>query len=180
MNAEHLSALRQAATALINTAPAPTVLAALQALLADPAFAADAPVLPRRPAQSAPESAIARTPVLPVLRPARDKPTARANAAAAPSDPEWDVLRSSVRQAMAARGLDFAGLGQAIRRSEIAVRIALGSRKPARPVVQTRLREWLTNGAAGAPEVAAQPIPFRRSRSGAYVDGSVYADNAAD
>jgi hypothetical protein len=41
VNTEHLSALRQAATALISTAPAPTVLAMLRTLLADPEFVWD-------------------------------------------------------------------------------------------------------------------------------------------
>lgn len=151
MDPEHLAALRQAATALIATAAAPTVLAALRTLLADPAFAAAAPALPL-PAQSAP-------------RPARDKPTADAAAAVA-SDREWDALRGSVRQAMTAQGLDFAGLGLAIGRSGTAVRIDLTSRKPPRRPVQAKLQEWLANGAAGAPEVAATGTTFPGNGNG--------------
>jgi hypothetical protein len=146
MNAECLASLRQAASALISTAAPSTVLAALRALLADPAFAVEAPAMPLRPPQSAPE--------LPALRPARDKPAAGAKSAVTPSDPEWEALRSRVKAAMAERGASYADLGQAIGRSAIGMRINLGSRRPPRPIVRTRLQEWLAEEPTGAPGVA--------------------------
>jgi hypothetical protein len=55
MDADHLTSLRQAATALISTAAAPIVLAALRTLLADPGFAWEADDLPPlRPCASPP------------------------------------------------------------------------------------------------------------------------------
>lgn len=180
MDAKHLASLRQAATALISTAAAPTVLAALQALLADPAFAAVASALPRRPAQPTPGTAVARAPPLPTPRPARAKPTARARSAAAASDPAWEELRGRVKAAMAERGANYADVAAAISHSVTATRIDLTSRKPARQSMQAKLLQWLTNGAAGALEVAAQPIPFRRSSTGAYVDDAFYSASAAD
>lgn len=70
-------------------------------------------------------------------------------------DPEWDALRRALRQAMAARGVDYGGVAQTIGGSATALRIALTSRKPPRPAVQSRLRAWLEE----VP--AARPIPFR-------------------
>jgi hypothetical protein len=157
MDTEHLTALRQAASALINTAGAPTVLAALRALLADPEFAVEAAALPLRPPQSLPEPARTQALGLPAPRPARDKPAVGAKSAATPSDPEWDTLRREVRQAMTTRGLDFADLGQAIGRSGTAVMIDLTSRRAPRPPVQAKLKAWLEQA---APAVAAYAATF--------------------
>jgi hypothetical protein len=71
-------------------------------------------------------------------------------------DPAWEELRGRVKAAMTARATNIAALAVAIGRSEIAVRIFLGSRKPPRPGVQARLRGWLDESANGdAPAVAA-------------------------
>jgi hypothetical protein len=153
MDADHLSSLRQAATALISTAAAPVVLAALQVLLADPEFAAVAPALPLRPPQSAPESALPQAREMPAPRPARDKPAAGARSAATPSDPEWDELRRAVRQTMAARSLNF-GRPRAGDRTQ-------RDRGPDRPHLSQ----------AAAPARAGQTQSVAGKRSGSRVGG---------
>jgi hypothetical protein len=161
MDAEHLSSLRQAATALISTAAAPAVLAALRALLADPEFAWEAP--PRPPPSPTPAPTPHRAP----------SPAPRA--APPVVDAAWLDLRQQVKAAMTERGADYAGVAQAIGRSEIAVRITLGCRKAPKPIVRTRLQEWIEQGApAVAPAVGAAFRP-----NGA---GRVHADSlgAAD
>jgi hypothetical protein len=58
---------------------------------------------------------------------------------------------------MAARGVDYADIGQAIGRSGTAVRIDLTSRRAPRQAIQTKLQEWLEQ----APAVAAYGPSFR-------------------
>jgi hypothetical protein len=60
---------------------------------------------------------------------------------------------------MAQLDVDFAGVGEAIGRSAVAVRIDLSSKWPPRPAVLAKLQTWLDQA---APAVAA-PIPFRSS-----------------
>jgi hypothetical protein len=134
------SGLREAAAALIQDAPEPTVLAILKLLIA----AIESP-----PARS----------LHPVTLPApRAAPPPRKTAAtaAAPIDENWERLRRQVRVTMKERGLGFAGVGQAIERSGVAVRVDLTSRKPPRPAVIAKLQGWLEQ----APEVAVQAATF--------------------
>lgn len=153
MDTEHLSALRQAATALIATAAASTVLAALRTLLADPGFAGQANEAQLRP-----------SPPPPHPHPAPAQP-ARPRSSSVPSlpvvDAGWEELRGRVKAAMVERGASYADVAAAIGHSQVATRIAISSRKSPRPIVQTKLRAWLANGAAGAPEVAASGTTFR-------------------
>jgi hypothetical protein len=171
MDAEHLSSLRQAATALISTAAAPAVLAALRALLADPEFAWEAP--PRPPPSPTPHRAPAPAP--------RAAPPPRPAAAVAEQpvvDAAWEDLRAAVKAAMAERGVSITDVAAAIGRSEIAARISLGSRKPPRPIVQSRLQAWLADEPTDAPEVAAHVAATFRPNGA----GRVHADSlgAAD
>jgi hypothetical protein len=66
---------------------------------------------------------------------------------------------------MSKRGVGNAEIARAVGRSEIAVRIAIGSRRPAPAIVQTRLRAWLE-----APEVAAPTTPFPGSRGNGHAE----------
>jgi hypothetical protein len=173
MDPERLASLRQAATALISTAAASTVLAALQTLLTDPAFTTEKPPRPS-PSPPAPTPHRAPSPAPRVASPARP-------AAAAPpvvDDADWLELRSQVKKAMAERGADYAGVAQAIGRSAIAVRITLGSRKAPKPSVQRRLQTWLAAKPAGAPAVAA-PLAFSGRGNGHDAAGA-YSSSAAD
>jgi hypothetical protein len=163
MDAEHLLSLRQAATALISTAAASTVLAALQTLLTDPAFTTEKPPAPTPAPSLGPRAA-------PPPRPA-------ATAAAPVVDAAWLDLRAAVKAAMAARGLDHTALGQAIGRSAIGIRIVLGSRKPAPRIVQARLQTWLAEAPTDAPEVAA-PLPFPGRGNGHDDVGGAYSGTA--
>jgi hypothetical protein len=143
-----MSGVRDAAAALISVAPEATVLTVLK-LLVD--------------AVTPPPARTLEAPAPPAARPSppRRAPTAttRPAAAAAAADPAWEELRRQVKTAMAERDVGCAGVAAAIGRSEIAVRISLGSRKPPRPIVQTRLQEWLQV----APAVAAATVPFPRA-----------------
>jgi hypothetical protein len=154
-----MTPLRAAASALLEAAPETTVLTVLRLLIDSVAPApARAPVDPLQPAK----------------RPAPPKRQPAAAAAPATPDPTWEVLSGQVRAAMAARGLSYADVGQAVGRSEIGIRICLSSRKPAPGIVRTRLREWLEQ----APAVAA-PIPFRGSNRGNGHDSAAGGYNSA-
>jgi hypothetical protein len=168
MDAEHLSSLRQAATALISTAAASTVLAALQTLLTDPAFTTEKPPRP----SPAPTPPSAPSPAIPAPRVAIPAPRAGTTPPVT-DDAAWLDLRQQVKAAMAERGADVAGVAQAIGRSEIAVRITLGSRKPPRPIVQTRLQAWLADQPTDVPGVAA-PLAFP-GRGNGHDAGGAYS-----
>jgi hypothetical protein len=130
--------VRDAAVALIGVAPESTVLTVLRMLvdsLAPAPAQALRPPVPR--------------PVLPAARPAASERAA--------ADPAWEILRDRVRATMAERGASFEDVATAITRSAIGVRIMLGSRKPPKPIVRTRLQAWLEQA---APAVAATPVPF--------------------
>jgi hypothetical protein len=58
---------------------------------------------------------------------------------------------------MAERGASLDDVATAITRSAIGVRIMLGSRKPPKPIVRSRLQAWLEQA---APVVAAAPAQF--------------------
>jgi hypothetical protein len=77
-------------------------------------------------------------------------------------DPAWEALRQQVKAAMAERSASYAGVAQAIGRSEIGVRISLSTRKPPKPIVRTRLQQWLDQ----APAVATPAAPFPGSNTG--------------
>jgi hypothetical protein len=62
---------------------------------------------------------------------------------------------------MTERGASYADVAAAISRSEVATRIAINTRKGVRPIVRTRLQEWLAEELTGAPEVAAFGPTFR-------------------
>jgi hypothetical protein len=64
---------------------------------------------------------------------------------------------------MAERGASFEDVAAAITRSAIGVRIMLGSRKPPKPIVRSRLQAWLEQA---APAVAAAAAPFPGSGTG--------------
>jgi hypothetical protein len=138
--------VRDAAVALIAEAPEATVFTILKMLIA-----AIEPV-PARAAQVPPSPA-----PRPVLSP-RAKP-----AAATSVDENWETLRRQVRTTMAEQGANYADIAAAIGRSEIAVRISLGSRRPPKPIVRSRLQAWLEQA---APAVAAAPAPFPGSGTG--------------
>jgi hypothetical protein len=128
--------VRDAAVALIGVAPESTVLTVLR-MLVDAVTPAPARAL-RPPAAR---------PVLPAAGPAASERAA---------DPAWEELRGRVRATMAERGTSFEDVATAITRSAIGVRIMLGSRKPPKPIVRTRLQTWLDQ----APAVAAPAVPF--------------------
>jgi hypothetical protein len=94
-------------------------------------------------------------------------------------DPAWDELRGQVKAAMAERGVSYADVAAAIGRSEIGVRISLGSRKPPKPIVRTRLQTWLDQ----APAVASPAVPFPGSttehRGNGHADGPYGRASAA-
>jgi hypothetical protein len=144
--------VRDAAVALIGVAPESTVLTVLR-MLVD----AVTPAPARAPDALSPPATRLVSP--------RPKP-----ATAAPIDEAWETMRRQVKAAMAERGVSYADVAAAIGRSEIGVRISLGSRKPPKPIVRTRLQTWLDQ----APAVAA-PSPFPGSttehRGNGHVDG---------
>jgi hypothetical protein len=142
MNTEHLAALRQAATALISTAAAPTVLVALRALI-DGTEAA-----PRSPSEPKP---------MPALRPKaapKPKPT---------REGEWDARRREFRAAMLDRGVSYQDLADQFGVAVQTLRHALGRREPPTRAMRQRLEAWLENDPA--PAVAAEP-PFRPNGTG--------------
>jgi hypothetical protein len=170
-----MSGLRAAAAALIAEAPEATVHRVLR-MLVDSLV----PAAPRANGDAAP----------PVPTPHRAPSPAphaasppRPSAAAPPvvDDAAWLDLRAAVKAAMAERGADVAGLAAAIGRSAIGVRIVLGSRKAPKPVVRTRLQDWIEQG---APAVAA-PLPFprpgtERRGNGHDAAGAYSSSSAAD
>jgi hypothetical protein len=155
-----MSGVRDAAVALIAEAPETTVFAILKMLIAaiEPARAPEARLPP------------ARQPELPP----RAKPAA---AAAVPIDESWEELRRRVRTAMVERGANWSDIAAAIGRSEIAVRISLGSRRPPKPIVRSRLQAWLEQA---APVVAAASAPFPGSErhSNGHDAGGPYSSAA--
>jgi hypothetical protein len=147
MNTEHLAALREAATALISTAAAPTVLAALRALI-DGTEAA-----PRSPSE-------------PKLTPAsRQKaaPRPQHSPRVAPQpDGEWDTRRREIRAAMLDRGVSYNDLAEQFGVAVTTLRHALGRREPPTRAMRQRLEAWLENEPAPA---VAEP-PFRSNGTG--------------
>jgi hypothetical protein len=144
--------VRDAAAALIGMAPESTVLTVLRMLVDSLA-----PASARAPEVPPP---LAPRPVPPAAKPAASaRPTA---------DPAWETLRGEVKAAMIERGASFEDVAAAITRSAIGVRIMLGSRKPPKPIVRTRLQAWLEQA---APAVAAVPAPFPGSGTGPRGNG---------
>jgi hypothetical protein len=158
MDAEHLTSLRQAATALISTAAAPVVLAALRTLLADPEFAWDVDDTP----------------------PLRPPPSPRPQPSPTCS-PEWDDLRQRVREAKAARGVTNQMLAEQIGLAFSTLDTAISARRPPGRAMMQRLEDWLDKkpAAAPVPEVTAYGPTFRgNGTSGIH---STYTDlSAAD
>jgi hypothetical protein len=142
--------VRDAAVALIAAASESAVIAALRLLLDD--------IAPTSAPRLAPET---RTPPPPPLRPA-PAPLRKPTTAAVPIDEGWEELRRQVKAAMAERDASYADVAAAIGRSDIGVRISLGSRKPPKPIVRTRLQTWLE----AAPEVASPAATFPGSSTG--------------
>jgi hypothetical protein len=157
-----MSGLHDAAAALLQEAPEPVVLTVIRLLL-------DA----RTPTPT--RASEARLP--PARRPV---PVPRAKpATTAPVDEAWEELRHQVKAAMAERDASYADVAAAIGRSDIGVRISLGSRKPLKSIVRARLQTWLDQ----APAVAAAPAPFPGSDTGyrgnGHVDGPYGPASAA-
>jgi hypothetical protein len=141
-----MTPLRAAASALLEAAPETTVLTILRLLIDSVA--------------PAPARARVDPPLPPADRPA---PAKRQPAAATPSapDPAWETLRSAVKTAMTERGASYAAIADMVGRSEIGMRITIGSRKPPKLIIRARLQAWLEQ-AEQAPAVAA-PLLFHRS-----------------
>jgi hypothetical protein len=133
-----LPALRQAAAALLATAPLAVVRATLLALLAEEPAEQPATTPTRTAAPAVPKS----------------KSTVAT----------WDTVRRRVRAAMKQRRMDFAELGRQVQVSEITVRKSLSHRSPTSHALAQRLEAWLDGP---APEVAAKAAPFRGSSNGA-------------
>jgi hypothetical protein len=150
--------LRQAATALISTAAAPVVLAALRTLLADPEFAWDTPDLPSGPAP-----------------PPRPEPH--------PESPEWEDLRLRIRAAKTARSVTNKVLADELGIAVSSVNTALSTRRPPTKALQLKLEGWLANepDPAPAPEVVVQAATFRgNGTSRVHTDAGIGLAAAAD
>jgi hypothetical protein len=149
-----MSGLRAAAAALIAEAPEATVHRVLR-MLVDSLV----PTAPRANGEAPPPAPTPHRAPAPASRAASP---ARSAAAASPvtDDAAWLDLRSRVKAAMAERGVSITDVAAAIGRSEIAVRITLGSRKAPKPIVQRRLQAWLADKPTDAREVAAHVATF--------------------
>jgi hypothetical protein len=154
MNTEHLAALRQAATALISTAAAPTVLAALRALIDGTEAAPRSPSEPKLTPASRPKAA------------PRPKPSPRV---APQPDGEWDARRREIRAAMLDRGVGYQDLADQFGVAARTLRHAVGRRKPPTRAMRQRLEAWLENDQA--PAVATEP-PFRPNGAGRLHDAA--------
>lgn len=142
MNADHLTSLRQAATALISTAAAPVVLAALRTLLSDPEFAWGA----------------------------NDLPTPTVSAAASADDPEWEPLRQRVREAKAVRHITTQGLADELGLAYSTLDNALHARRPPTKALQQRLEDWVNTPAPEVAALRTTFRPSAASRVYAEAD----------
>jgi hypothetical protein len=140
-----MSGLRAAAAALIAEAPEATVHRVLRMLVDS--------LVPTAPRANGDAALPAPTPHRAPPPASRAASPARSAAAASPvtDDAAWLDLRAAVKSAMTERGVSITDVAAAVGRSEIAVRITLGSRTAPRPIVRTRLQEWIEQD---APEVA--------------------------
>ena len=154
MNTEHLVALRQAATALISTAAAPTVLAALRALIDGTEAAPRSPPEPKLTPTSRPKAA------------PRPQPSPRV---APQPDGEWDGRRREIRAAMLDRGVGYRDLADQFGVAARTLRHAVGRREPPTRAMRQRLEAWLENDPA--PAVATEP-PFRSNSAGRLHDAA--------
>jgi hypothetical protein len=160
LEAESLTALRQAATALIGTAAATTVLAALRMLIDgnEAAFAAPTPV---------PRSA---SPQPPPRVPARP-------------DETWDVDRKRFRTAMLERNVGYPALAEIVGVSRNTLQNALGKRASPTHALRQKLEVWLAD--EPAPAVATPEQPFRGNGNGRdhtsewRVDSGLHADSGS-
>jgi hypothetical protein len=154
MNTEHLVALRQAATALISTAAAPTVLAALRALIDGTEAAPRSPSEPKLTPTSRPKAA------------PRPQPSPRVTSQ---PDGEWDARRREIRAAMLDRGVGYQDLADQFGVAVRTLRHALGRREPPTRAMRQRLETWLEN--EPAPAVGAE-TPFRANGAGRLHDAA--------
>ena len=68
---------------------------------------------------------------------------------------DWQSFRSQVRAEMKARGLDHAGLAQAVGLAKSTVEAALGRTKPPRDAPLAHFQKWLAGGDRAGPPQAA-------------------------
>jgi hypothetical protein len=142
--ADSLTALRQAATALIGVAAAPTVLAALRMLLDGTETAFE-----ERPAEKQ------ATPSVP------PRPAPRATA---PLDATWDTDRKKFRAAMLERNVGYPALAETVGVSRNTLQNTLGKRASPTHALRARLTTWLQTELA--PVVATAEPTFRLTGRG--------------
>jgi ribosome-binding protein aMBF1 (putative translation factor) len=165
-----LTSLREAASTLLNAAPAGAVIAALRALLGS----WETQELATTPTQ------IAAVPN-PVPAPTGSTPSALVAQQYSDDVRAWESLRLRVRSARAAKGLTNAQLADELGMGRTSVEGALQTRRVPGLTMRTRLETWLgTTEADAAPEVAAEAPTFQPNGSGATNGTSAHTGNGAD
>jgi hypothetical protein len=174
-----LEILRQAASALLATAPEPVVRRTLRELLAEENYTpAD-----QRPGAGAispcRQGSGVQQPVLGAnyANTAHDSPRLAATGSLHPAAlpkatlmSEWPTLRQRVRAAMHARGVSFERLGSLLGYAPATLQQAVGTNRPKTLRMMERIKAWLVDGsdaATEAPEKALPPFRIDSAPAGA-------------